>query len=250
MVDLEGPLLLDIFQQPKLLINGVHLGIKLYHSHNAFRLMSDSLAPGEKVQIMDAVFKLCVQRLDNTVLLSHQKMIQDHPAIYPYLRTDIKSIALASGQYSYSIEDLFQGSVPSKLIVGLVSSEAYSGSYKKNPFNFRHYDCSSLGFYVDGQSYPSHPLQPNFEADQYTDCYRTLTHFREDINITLDDYQNGYCLYVLDIDPYYTFNTKRRGHCRLEIKFAKALPESVTLMVYATFPEVLSINQSRAVFVR
>jgi hypothetical protein len=250
VVDLEGPLLLDIFQQPKLLINGVHLGIKLYHSHNAFRLMSDSLAPGEKVQIMDAVFKLCVQRLDNTVLLSHQKMIQDHPAIYPYLRTDIKSIALASGQYSYSIDDLFQGSVPSKLIVGLVSSEAYSGSYKKNPFNFRHYDCSSLGFYVDGQSYPSHPLQPNFEADQYTDCYRTLTHFREDINITLDDYQNGYCLYVLDIDPYYTFNTKRRGHCRLEIKFAKALPESVTLMVYATFPEVLSINQSRAVFVR
>ena len=58
VVDLEGPLLLDIFQQPKLLINGVHLGIKLYHSHNTFRLMSDSMVPGEKVQIVDAVVKL------------------------------------------------------------------------------------------------------------------------------------------------------------------------------------------------
>ena len=250
IVDLEGPLLLDIFQQRKLLINGVHLGIKLYPSNNAFRLMSDNLAPTEKIQIVDARFKLCVQRLENDVLLSHQKEIQTTPAVYPYLSSDIKTIAVPAGQYNYNVDDLFQGSVPSKLIVGLVSSEAYSGSYKKNPFNFQHYDCSSIGFYVDGQSYPSHPLQPNFEAGQYTDCYRTLTHFREDVNITHSEYKNGYCLYVLEIDPYYSFNTKRRGHCRLELKFAKALPESVTLIVYATFPEVLSINQSRAVFIR
>ena len=250
IMDLEGPLLLDMFQQPKLLINGVHLGIKLYPSSNAFRLMSDSLVPAEKVQIVDARFKLCVQRLENDVMLSHQKMIQTTPATYPYLRSDIKTIAVAAGQYNYNVDDLFQGAVPSKLIVGLVSSEAFSGSYKKNPFNFQHYDCSSIGFYVDGQSYPSHPLQPNFEAGQYTDCYRTLTHFREDVNITHDEYKKGYCLYVLDIDPYYSFNTKRRGHCRLELKFAKALPESVTLIVYATFPEVLSINQSRAVIIR
>ena len=249
-VDLEGPLLLDVLQQPKLLINGVHLGLKLYQSSNAFRLMTDSLEPSEKLQIVDARFKLCVQRLHNNVLLAHQKMIQNQPAYYPYQRSDIKSIALASGQYSYSVDDLFQGVVPNKLIVGMVSSEAFSGSYKKNPFNFQHYDCSSLGFYVDGQSYPSHPLQPNYEADQYTECYKTLTHFRDDINISLDDYKKGYCLYVLNIDPYFSFNTKRRGHCRLAVKFAKPLPESVTLLVYATFPEVLSIDQSRLVTIQ
>ena len=250
IVDLEGPLLLDVFQQPKLLINGVHLGIKLYPSSNAFRLMSDSMTPTEKVQIVDARFKLCVQRVENDILLSHQKLIQTTPATYPYLRSDIKTIAVAGGQYSYSVDDLFQGNVPTKLIVGMVSSEGYSGSYTKNPFNFQHYNCSSVGFYVDGQSYPSHPLQPNFEANQFTDCYRTLTHFREDVNISLEDYKKGYCLYILDIDPYFSFNTKRRGHCRLELKWAKPLPESVTLVVYATFPEVLSINQSRTVIIR
>ena len=250
IVDLEGPILLDVFHQPKLLINGVHVGIKLYPSTNAFRLMSDNLTPAEKVQIVDARFKLCVQRVANHVLLTHQKQIRDQPVTYPYLRSDIKTIALASGQYSYSVDDLFQGLVPAKLIVGLVSSEAFSGSYHKNPFNFQHYDCSSIGFYVDGQSYPSHPLQPNFEADQFTDCYRAMTHFRDDINISRDDYKKGYCLYVLDIDPYYSFNTKRRGHCRLELKFAKPLPESVTLFVYAIFPEVLSIDESRTVIVK
>jgi len=70
------------------------------------------------------------------------------------------------------------------------------------------------------------------------------------MNITHGDYKKGYCLYVLDIDPYYSFNMKSRGHCRLEVKFSKALTESATLIVYATFPEVLSINQSRVVFMR
>ena len=78
-------------------------------------------------------------------------------------------------------------------------------------------------FYVDGQSYLSQPLGPNYEADQYMDCYRTLACFRKDINVKRNDYVKGYCLYALEIDPYYSFNVKRQGHCRLEMKFAKPL---------------------------
>ena len=120
----------------------------------------------------------------------------------------------------------------------------------KKPFYFQPYDCSSLGLYIDGQSYPSQPLQPNYEAYQFMDCYRTLTHFRKDINVSRADYKKGYCLYVLDVDPHYSFSTKRRGHCRLELKFAKPLPESVTLIMYATFPEILHINQARAWYLK
>ena len=67
---------------------------------------------------------------------------------------------------------------------------------------------------VDGQSYPSQPLQPNYKADQFVDCYRALTHFQKDINVSRADYKKGYCLYVLDVDPHYSFSTKRRGHCQ------------------------------------
>ena len=181
---------------------------------------------------------------------ANERLIQMQPAIYPYLRTEIKTTSIASGQYSFSADDIFQGLFPNKLIVGLVSSAAYMGDYSKSPFYFKHYDYSSVGFYVDGQSYPSQPLQPNYEADQYVDCYRTLTTFRNDFNVDRYDYKEGYCLYVLEVDPYYSFNIKRKGHCRLELKFAKPLPESVTLILYATFPEILNIEQSRSVFVR
>ena len=250
IIDMEGPLRLDMFQQPKLLVNGVAIGLKLWQNHDPFRIMTDTLTPDYKVQIVDARFKLCVLQPTGAVLLENENMIQEGPAVYPYLRSEIKTVSIASGQYSFSADDMFQGLVPSKLIVGLVSSAAYNGDYAKNPFNFQHYNCNSVGLYIDGHSFPSQPLQPNYTSDQYVDCYRTLTQFRKDINLSTDDYKKGYCLYVLDIDPFYTFNTKRRGHCRLELKFAVALPESVTLIMYASFPEILNIDKARAVYVK
>ena len=250
VVDLEGSLLIDVFQQPKLLLNGVSIGIKLWPSLDSFRLVTDTPKADLKVQIVDASFRLCVQRIDGGLMMAHEKMIKIEPAIYPYLKSDIKTTSIASGQYSFSVDDVFQGLVPCKLIMGLVSSAAYMGDYRKNPFYFRDYDCSSVGFYVDGQSYPSQPLRPNYKAKQYIDSYRTLTTFRKDVNIDRYDYTEGYCLYVLEVDPYYSFNIKRKGHCRLEMKFAKPLPESVTLILYATFPEIIHIDASRSVFVR
>ena len=217
IVDLEGPLMFNLFEQSRLLVNGVSIGIKLWPSLDAFRLISDGVNADEKVQIVDACFKLCVQRLDGGVIVAKEKLIQIQPAIYPYFRTEIKTTSIASRQYSFSADDIFQGLVPSKLIVGLVSSAAYMGDYSKNPFYFRHYDYSSVGFYVDGQSYPSQPLQPNYEAVQYVDCYRTLTLFRNDINVNTKVYMECYSLYVLEVDPYYSFNIKRKGHCRLEL---------------------------------
>ncbi|XP_060559446.1 uncharacterized protein F54H12.2-like [Ruditapes philippinarum] len=247
---MEGPLHIDLFQQSKLLINGVSVGIKLHPNRDPFRLITDVINPDYRVKIVDAYFRLCIQRLSSSVLIAQEKLIQEKLAIYPYLRTEIKTTAIASGQFSYSADDIFQGLVPSKLIVGLVPSAAFNGDYTQNPFNFKHYNCSFVGLYVDGQSLPSQPMQPNYAADQYVECYRTLALYRSDFNISKEDYKKGFCVYALNIDPHYSFNTRRKGHCRLELKFSEALPESGTLIMYATFPDVLNIDKAKAVYVK
>ena len=124
IVDLEGPLHVDLFQQSRLLVNGVSIGIKLCPSLDAFRLISDSINAEEKVQIVDVRFKLCVQRLNGGVLVAHEKLFQEQPVTYPYLRSEIKTTSIAPGQYGFSVDDIFQGLVPNKLVVGLVSSAA------------------------------------------------------------------------------------------------------------------------------
>ena len=218
IIDLEGSIPVDLFLQLKLLINGVQMGLKFWQASDAFRIITDALTPNYKVQIVDAHFKLCIQRLQNDLLLAHDKMIQDTPAMY---RSEIKITSIAQGQYSFHADNIFQGRVPDKIIIGTVPSVSCNGDYNTNPFNLKHYDCSYLGFFVDGQSVLSQPLQPKFEGNHFTDCYQTLTSSRNDINITYEQYKQGYCLYVLDINPYHSFNTKRRGSFRLEIKFAR-----------------------------
>ena len=62
--------------------------------------------------------------------------------MYLYVSTSCKIASLYNGEYSHSESNLFQGDAPSQLIIGFVSSEAFSGNYKKSPFNFQPFDCN------------------------------------------------------------------------------------------------------------
>ena len=81
IVDLEGPIFIDLFQQPRLLVNGVTIGIKLWPSHDAFRLITDSLNPDQMVKIVDVRFKLCVQRLNGGALVAHEKLLHESTSL-------------------------------------------------------------------------------------------------------------------------------------------------------------------------
>lgn len=139
--------------------------------------------------------------------------------MYPYVHGSLKIAFVSKGEYSHSENNLFQGDIPSQLIVALVSSAAYRGDYKRSPFNFQSYDCNFLALYVDGQSYPAKPLQRNFTEKNYVEDYRTLTAFRSDVDVSYLEYGGGYALFVLNIDDAANSNTKHRGHCRVELRF-------------------------------
>ena len=114
IVDLEGPLFLDLFKQSRLLVNDVSIGLKLWPSlDSGFRIMSNSVNTDEKVQLVDVRFKLCVQRLNGGVLVAHEKLFPNQPTLYPYLRSEIKTASIAPGQYGFNADDIFQGLVPS-----------------------------------------------------------------------------------------------------------------------------------------
>ena len=112
VVDVKGSLLIDVFQQPKLLLNGVSIGIKLWPSLDSFRLVPDTPKADLKVQIVDASFRLCVQRIDGGIMMAPEKMIKMEPAIYPYLKSDIKTMSIASGNTVSAWMTSFKGWFP------------------------------------------------------------------------------------------------------------------------------------------
>ena len=70
-------LLLDFFQEDRLILNGVGITLKLWPSNNSFRLMYNSLQPNEKVRVVDASLKVCIQLPNPALLMAHNKLLEN-----------------------------------------------------------------------------------------------------------------------------------------------------------------------------
>ena len=51
-----------------------------------------------------------------------------------------------------------------RIVLGLVDKNAYNGSYRTNPFYFKHHNFTQVGVCVDGEQIPRKPLFLNFDA--------------------------------------------------------------------------------------
>ena len=256
-VDLEGPVYIDVCQQERLMINGVQVVFKFWPSRDTFCLMTDDDETRYKISIDDSVLRCCFVKVNPGVILGHNQSLNQQQAMYPFKKSDIKCFGIPAGQYSLNVDDVFHGEIPERLVVALVSSSAYSGNYKSNPFNFQHFNCNYAAFYVDGKSVPSSPLEPGYSTNNYISAYLTLFtgtgKYLSDKGSIIDrtDYPNGYCLYVFDVNSVYDEGSNipllKKGHSRINLKFEKPLPEAVTCICYGQFPSVLRIDASRNV---
>ena len=253
ILQLEGPLFLDLCQQKRYIVNGVEINLKFWPNKPAFSLMTGKKDLGYEFRVTSAVLKVCHVNVSPAVLIGHAAALKHSPMYYPFNQSDIKCFSVSKGLYDFSVDNIFQGDVPATICVGLVSSRAFVGAYDKNPFNFQNFNCNVCAFYVDGHSVPSQPLTPNYKSDTYVDAFLSVFGYGKEYSntpINYKEYKGGYCLYCfrlaeLSKDSY--MPQARRGHTRLYVKFADPLPESVTVVVYARFPRILEIDESRNV---
>lgn len=143
------------------------------------------------------------------------------------------------------------------MVITLIDNDAFNGTYTTNPFNFKHNDVNFVGVYVDGNPVCYKPLSPNFEENQYIRCFNSLLIGSEKLTsnkgiyINRDEFSKGYTLYAFDLTPDLCdgshLNLIHQGNLRVELKFAKSLPKTVSMLIYAEFQNVLEITKSRSV---
>ena len=191
-----GPLLTDLAQMDKWIMNGIDVHIRLWPAKNTFTLMKEDTITGDfKIKISSIVLQACKITLKPDVLTAQNGM--KSLAIYPYKRSRIQTFSIPTGSYLFREDNLFQFDKPSQLIVGFVSSNAYQGSYTKNPFNFVHEKINQIALYVNDVSLPGQPMKLNFDKGDYLEAYNSLfKSFGIDTqdkgnNIDVDDYQKG-----------------------------------------------------------
>ena len=247
---LEGPLFVDILQQDRLLLDGVPLDIQLFPQTDAFVLMTGTeLKYG--VDIVDAVLTVPHNAVTPGVLLGHAEQLKEKNALYPFLRSDVKTFNIPAGSYTWAADNLFQDSVPSKLFVAAVPAAGYSGNYKKNPFNFANMKLTYLDFLVQGRS-TNQPYQPDYDERQFTAVANNLNAGKKRSDYSYIGYEGmdgGYAIYTFEVDRDKAFPIVRKGHTRLVLKLGEALTEPVTLLVYGRFPAMMEIDSARNVTV-
>ena len=259
IVDMLGRLHLDMFCQERYLINGVDLRLRLVRSADAFALMAN-LDGGFRPKIVLTSVTLFLRKikLSPTVQLAHIKALEKSPVKYPIRRVESKVFSIPRGNLDVNQENLILGQLPKRIILGCVYNSAFNGHYTQNPFFFRHLDLNFLALYIDGQQVPGKPLQPNFDSRSYTRCYSSLftstgQFYQDEGNaLTWDDYPRGYTLYAFDLTPDLAqggayFNLVKSGNVRLEMRFNTALPETVNVVVYCEFENIMQIDRARNV---
>ena len=257
-VEFVGPLMADICNQDRLILPGVDVDIKLWPTRDEFRLITHPVGLRCKLLIDEIYLNVCKVNVSPEVMMEHNAALEIADSIYPFARTDIRTFNIAEGNFGMNIEDIWQGEVPTRLVVGFVKSQAYNGDYHLNPFHFEHFDVSDIGFFVNGEATPCPAYKLDIENGIYLQGLNSLykitgkTMENSDIGITRETYQQGYTLIGFDVDPttspdFRYVGKPREGHTKLEIRFKRGLPTPVTVILYATFPENMTIDQARNV---
>ena len=259
IVEMAGPIFCDVFFSERLLLSYVDLKVVMNPSSHDFCLMSSVDDADFKVKLIDAYLKVRKVKVNPSVSLAHEVALKKGPAIYPIRRVECKSFVIPGGNPSINKESVFGRFVPRSFVFGLVESAAFNGNFKKNPFNFQHFNMSSLTLTVNDEAIPFKPIKLSFGVNKrfveafYTEFSGTgKMYYNTGNDISREEFSKGYALYAFDLTPDMCgssphFNRVQRGNLSLELQFSAPLPVAVSLVCYGEFENLIQIDSSREV---
>ena len=200
-----------------------------------------------KIEIQYALLRVCQIKLNLTIMVAHEKSILQKQAVYPFWKSDIKAFNVEKGSYIWPADDVYHRNIPSEIRVVLCSGSSFNGNYGENPFNFKNYGLNFVEVMGNGISVPSQALTLNYYDGDYSEVYWTLMleEPRYGKCIEMREYPSGYYIYIFRIFGKLGGEVvllKNCGHTRVNLKFVKALEESVAVLLYATFPGKIKVD--------
>lgn len=254
IMEIEGRIHTELCHQPKPLLNGVDIRVKLIKSSDAFAIMKDSEdATSYKVVITDASLTVRRLKLSSELQLAHARELEKKPAVYPIKRVQMKAATIHNGGRDYRNENFFNGQLPNRIFFAFVENDSFNGDQKKNPYKFDHHKCVYLALYLDGKQIPSIPLTPDFPNEKYTRSYMKMIeatgtmHTPYGCNIEYGDYDGGYTIFGFDLSPDLSRETvtRKSGKLQIDVKFEANLTTQLTLVAYGEYDNNLYIDKNR-----
>lgn len=247
----SAPIFLDFFDSARYLIPGAV--IKLRFIRNPDTMCFIAAADNYKAIIKSLKLSMRKLTVHPSVVEKHLEIIQKQPATYPIAQSKIKTYGISQGLSSATLSGIFMGKLPRFAMIGFVKSDSFNGTIGSNPFVFKHFDVNYVGLTVNGIPTPSTALQPDFANDNSIREYR---HFLDNLGVATDNAGFNVCfkrfthnmsLFTYDFSPdlcnNYHDHPDNSGYVSLDLRFSKALPTNITVIIYATYNENLLIDR-------
>jgi len=234
--------------------------IRLTKAKDDFNLMNANADSKTTFKYLDAELIVRPIRPSPKISYAHTEALSKGCiARYNLTRVELKTFTYAGGLQAISINNAVLGALPKRLIFTMVKNTDFLGSRNSNPYNLRHYDLTSFTMYVNGRQIPSESLSLNMGHEKTSvKGYATLFegigihHSYSGLQITHDMYINGFFMIVYDLTPDLAASEGHaspptNGDIRIDFKFAKALPEAVTCLLYLEYDNSVHIDLARNV---
>jgi hypothetical protein len=271
MVEMEGPLFTDLTNQGRYLVNNVDIRVRLTRNSDQFCLMSfdhEGVTSGTgtnltttnekkyQVYVQQAVLKVQKVTLEPGAQLSIEKMLRSQNGLYNMNRTEMKSFTIGAGDTSFTREHISLGLSPKYAIVGLVATTAMQGDFKRNPFEFQHFNLKQISMNVDGEQIPLGGINCDYQNNMHLEAYQSLVEIAgkwksdNSFMFSREVYPQGNALYGFQLSPELidgAFNLVRNTNIRLDLQFATQLPENVTVLVWFSYDSVLEVDSNREI---
>lgn len=243
----------EIFSQPKLLIGDVSLTVKFHRADSKFSLMAAEEDKKYIISIDTAIMFICQKRISQSIREAHLATLQTKNIIYPVRKVQMKFFTRSSNRSDLTEANFVSGLLPRKVVIGLVSTDAFNGHLHHNPFNFKHFNVKSIILRKNGKTVPFQAIETDFNNKCSVRGYLALLEGTSNLfkNRSIDirpivDFPQGYALYAFDLTPdhsgHNTFDLIQKGNIGLDIKLDKPSETGVCIVAYLEYDALLEID--------
>lgn len=256
-LDMIGHLNSPLFNQPRYLIPGLNINIKLQRNTPEFVLQMTEAE--NKHYIIDiSKIEMLVRKVQvhPSIVTSHNSLMSQGKKVqYPIKQTETQFFTISPGRQNEKIHILQNKQEAKIIIIGLLDHSAKNGSYLHSPFKFENFKVSSINITVNGHNILNNPLQLHFDEDIYVRAYHNLhsvcdkTHMNEGNAISLEEFKESLCLFAFDNTPDQCHgegvHLVRHSTTTLDLTFREALANTVSVLVYLEFDDLIEIDKTR-----
>lgn len=255
-VELMDRLHVDIFNPEIYLPPGLTIRIRLIPAADSFVIIADG-GTANQLSVVEAKMFVPFKVPSEAQLAALELALAKKPVRIAYRRVALKHLTIPSTVTSSTTDNIIMGKLPKRIVLALVAEATMGGTFATNPFEFDDFEVNYLALYVNGELVPSKPYQPNFPGKQYIREYlgmldaMDVTNRPRGITIKREEFgQTGYTLFAFDLSADQapnsnSYDARRTGSVRLDIRFAKALTAAVNVVIFAEYLAELMIDKYR-----